>query len=391
MGLLVDQRRGDATLCVVAVTLGIVVPVLYDPKIIRRLMWSLRRYQNFLPLVFLFAAVPVWFHKLRTTTWDRLRHDRHRGSTSRAGGYLDQGATTLSLLVTVFLLVPLASQGMQYRGFKEPGETVALVEEIAASLEESAVLVFEARSGWGALDLAPALAYWKGFDVVWLQDKFTDGPALRDFVRRQTQAGRPVYFFTQGFNYYVAEPRMVPHRRWWFERRQLEETLQALPQRVLQSRMPLSVYRIESTGRNGPLEGGLDVGNWDDIYVAEALPWEQVDEQLTARWTKPDGAFFWLPGLDVGTREIVVHAGTIDGSGAFPRTLTASLDGIVLGEIPIVQDWTDYVFTVPSDWRPGGGAAPRLELSTQPLQPDAVTGNGDTRYLGVLVNAILWR
>jgi hypothetical protein len=35
--------------------------------------------------------------------------------------------------------------------------------------------------------------------------------------------------------------------------------------------------------------------------------------------------------------------------------------------------------------------APKLELTTQPLQPDAVNGKGDTRYLGVLVNAILWR
>lgn len=374
VALLADQRRGDATLCVIAVTLGIIVPVLYDPKIIRRAMWSLRRYQSFLPLVFLFAAVPIWFHQLEAAT----RTGRQRW------------LKPLSLLVAVFLLVPLATQGVRYRGFKQPGDAIALVDQIAGTLEEDAVLVFEARSGWGALDLAPALAYWKGFDVVWLRNKGTDGPALRDFVRRQTQSGRPVYFFTQGFNYYVPEPRVVPHRRWWFERRQLEETLGVLPERVLDSRMPLSSYRVVPTGRNGPLDGGLDVGNWDDIYVGEALPWEQVNEQLTARWTKPTGSFFWLPGLAAGAREIIVHAGTIENSGAFERTLTASLNGVVLGEIPLRQEWTDYVFAIPSDWRPAA-AAPRLELSTQPLQPDVVNGNGDTRYLGVFVNAILWR
>ena len=92
-----------------------------------------------------------------------------------------------------------------------------------------------------------------------------------------------------------------------------------------------------------------------------------------------------------GAREIIVPGGKIQGSERFNRTLSASLDDVELGEIPIVDDWIDYVFEVPSDWRPAEGEAPRLVLSTEPLQPDAVSGNGDTRYLGVLVNAIIWR
>jgi len=372
--VLADRRRGAASMCVVAVALGLSVPVLYNPEILRPLMWSLRRYQSFLPLVFLFAAVPLWGNDADA----RRLPARQRWVRYAAA------------LVTVFLLVPLAMQSWQYRGFKEPGDAIALVDDIAAGLEDDAVLIFEARSGWGALDLAPALAYWKGFDVVMLQRKETDGAALVDFVRREAQRGRPVYFFTQGFSYYVDEPRMVPWRRWRYERRQLEEVLGRLPSVVQESNMPLSVYRVEASGRNGPLEGGLDVGEWDDIYVGEAMPAE-VTGDMTARWTKPNNAFFWLPGLDPSAHQIIVHAGTIQNSGAFNRTLTARLDGIVLGEIPLVQDWTDYVFDVPSDWRPAGGETPVLQLSTQPLQPDEVNGNGDTRYLGVFVNAILWQ
>jgi hypothetical protein len=372
--VLADRRRGAASMCVVAVALGLSIPVLWNPEITRTLMWSLRRYQSFLPLVFLFAAVPLWGNDAEARRLPvRQRWVRY-----------------VAALVTAFLLVPLAMQSWQYRGFKEPGDAIALVDDIAAGLEDDAVLIFEARSGWGALDLAPALAYWKGFDVVWLQRKQTDGPALVDFVRRETQRGRAVYFFTQGFNYYVDEPRMVPWRRWRYERRQLEEVLGRLPSVVQESNMPLSVYRVEASGRNGPLEGGLDVGEWDDIYVGEAMPAEVTDD-MTARWTKPFGAFFWLPGLDQTARQVIVHAGTIQDSAAFNRTLTARLDGIVLGEIPLVQDWTDYVFDVPSDWQPAPGETPVLQLSTQPLQPDEVNGNGDTRYLGVFVNAILWR
>lgn len=377
--LLLDGRRSAVTLCVLAIALGVIVPVLWEPQITRTLMWSLRRYQSFLPLVFLFAAVPLWLDEPAGRR-DGARRRARRWRTLRR---------QVSAVVTAFLLVPLALQGAQYRGFKEPGDAIALIDGIAATLEDNAVLVFEARSDWGALELAPALAYWKSFEVVRLQFKETDGPALLDLVRRQAQAGRPVYFFTQGFNYYVDAPRMVPHRRWWLDRLQLEEVIGRLPEALQTSRVPLAAYRLEASGHNGPLDGMLDVGNWDDIYVGEALPWEATDD-LTARWTKGNG-FFWLPGLDAGTREIIVHAGTIQNSGAFNRTLTATLDGVVLGEIPVAQEWTDYVFDVPSEWRPAEGVAPRLTLSTQVLQPDVVNGNGDTRHLGVFVNAILWR
>ena len=373
--LLIDRRRGDATLCLLAVALGIIVPVLWSPSITRMLMWSLRRYQMFLPMVFLFAAVPLWIDD---------------PSFQRATSGARRGRRAVSLVVSLVLFATLGTLGWNYRGFKQPGETIAMVEEIAAGLEENAVLIFEARSGWGALDFAAPLAFWKGFDVVWLRDKNTDVEALRDFVRRQAQLGRPVYFFTQGFNYFVPDPRMVPHRRWWVQRQQLEEVLGVLPETILRSRFPLASYRVLPSGTNGPLDGMLDVGEWDDIYVGEVLPGE-IAGSFNARWTKGSGGFFWLPGLGEGTQEIIVHAATIQGSEGFNRTLSASLDGVELGEIPIVDEWIDYVFDVPSDWRPVEGEVPRLVLLTEPLQPDVVNGKGDTRYLGVLVNAIIWR
>ncbi len=373
--LLIDRRRGDATLCLLVVALGIIAPVLWSPSITRMLMWSLRRYQTFLPLIFLFAAVPLWLDD---------------PSFQRASAGARRGRRAVSLAVSLVLFATLGTLGWKYRGFKQPGETIAMIEEIAAGLEDNAVLIFEARSGWGALDYAAPLAFWKGFDVVWLRNKKTNVDALRDFVRRQAQLGRPVYFFTQGFNYFVPEPRMVPHRRWWVQRQQMEEVLGVLPETVLTSGFPLASYRVLPSGTNGPLEGMLDVGEWDDIYVGEVLP-REIAGDITARWTKGSGGYFWLPGLREGTREIIVHAGTIQGSERFNRTLSASLDGVELGEIPIVDDWIDYVFEVPSDWQPAEGEVPRLVLLTEPLQPDAVSGNGDTRYLGVYVNAIIWR
>jgi hypothetical protein len=340
-------------------------------------MWSLRRYQTILPFVFLFAAAAVW--------WPAGPARAADGAVGRT----EAGWSIAAAVVGALLVASVGQLGLRYRSIKEPGDAVAMVEQIAASVEDNAVLVFEARSGWGVLDFAPALEYWKGFDVVLLSSKrLSNDRALLDLVRRAAQRQRPVYFFTQGFNYYFARPRLVPHRQWSFERHEMEPSFGRLPAHMLVNEIRFNSYRLEPGGTNGPLEGGLDVGEWDDIYVGEALQAE-ISGPYTARWTKGLGRF-WLPGLGADAREIVVHAGTVEGSGAFNRTVRATLDGILLGEIPIVQDWTDYVFEVPSDWRPAEGRAPVLELSTEPLQPDVVSGSGDMRYLGIFVNAILW-
>jgi hypothetical protein len=371
--LLLDRRRGDVTLCVLAVALGIIVPILWHPGIQPPLMWSLRRYQTFLPLVYLFAAVPLW-------TWGA-----DAGKSVKRWGW----EHVAMLIVVMFLLTVSGLRGWDYRGFKETGNTIAVLDDIAATLEEDAVLLFEARSEWGVLDFAAPLAYWKGFEVYWVHAKDPPAGFLRDFVRRQEQRGRTVYFFTQGFTYFFAEPRAEPHRRWRYRRQQLEEVWGRMPERAPTSDFPFSVYRLEPSGVNGPLDGEIDVGDWDDMYVGESLPWEVAGE-ITARWTK-GRAFFWLPGMPAGVREIVVRADTVTDSESLGRSLRARLDGVDLGELPIVAGWPDYIFEVPSDWQPVAGQAPTLELTTEPIQPDAVNGNGDTRYLGVLVDAIRWR
>jgi hypothetical protein len=396
--LLLDRRRGEADMLALTVVLATSIPILYDPTISRDLMWALRRYETIYPFVFLFAAAAVWWlpSRVRATRGDGAQRSSGKGEGSApswmrgpAGGAAELGWSAAAAVAGALLIAGVAHEGLRYRDVNEPGPAIAMVEEIASSLEDNAVLVFEARSDWGVRDFAPALKFWKGFDVVMLQSKQMAGErALLDFVRRQAQRGRSVYFFTQGFNYYFPTPRLVPHRNWVFRRRVLEPGFGELPRNVLENDVRFATYRLEPGGTNGPLAGGLDVGEWDDIYVGEALSAE-VSGPFTARWTKGTGRF-WLPGLDAAAGEIVVHADTIGGSGAFNRTLRAQLDGVPLGEITIEQGWTDYVFEVPSDWRPAEGRAPVLELFTEPLQPDAVSGSGDMRYLGIFVNAILW-
>jgi len=373
--LLLEHRGMPERLLLLWIGLGIAVPILAAPKITPLLMWALRRFQTFLPLVFLLAAAAVW--------WPLV------GVRKRLAGRALTIATTASAIVAVGLGGLLATNGLRYRGFEQPGAALAAIEEIAGSVEDNAVLVFEPRSGSRLLGFAPALAYWKGFDVVWFHQKQVDDEVFRGFVMRQAQRGRPVYYFTQGFNYYLSKPRFEPHRKWVFQLLELEEARRRLPTEVRSNAVQFTSYRVEPGGNNGPLEGELDVGDWDEIYVGEVGAVE-ISGDRTARWTKGT-SFFWLPGLDDDVTEIIVQAASLLGSAQPPRTLTARLDGVDLGEIPIEENWRDYVFEVPSQWQSAEGVAPRLELLTDPVQPDQILGNGDLRYLGVFVDAITWR
>ena len=182
--LIVDRRRRTPTLSILAIAVGASVPVLAEPNIIPRLMWALRRYQpTIFPAVFLLAAVGIWWMT------ERLSARSAATSTSVSRGRL---ALASSVTVTATLVSVLAISGVPYRGFKEPGAAVDMIEAIHGSVEEDAVLIFEARSGWPLLGFASSLELWKGHDVLWLRNKVANPEVLRDYVRRQAQKGRSV-------------------------------------------------------------------------------------------------------------------------------------------------------------------------------------------------------
>lgn len=390
--LVLDRQRDEATFVFLAVFLGVSIPILFEPNIRPMLMWTLRR---FLPLIypgiFLLAAVATWwpFELVRRRS-GAGGLDSGAGSLQGAVGAKWLRATAVAGCVAVSLLMAaaLASRGLGYRGFKQPGEAAALLDEIADSVEPDSVLIFEARSDWRLLDLAPGLDYLKGFDVLWLHAKRVDPANVREFVWQQARQGRSVYFFTQGFNYYIPEPKMVPHHRWSFWLQEMEEVLGRRPTTVHANPIRFASYRMEPGGFNGPVESPLDIGAFDDIYVGEMLP-PEYDALRSFRWTKGT-SYVWLPGLDAETTQFLVDMRTFSDPSK-PRTLRVSLDGVELGEAVVTGGWRTYRFDVPAEWQPSGSSAPRLELSIEPMRPADVVGGDDQRYLGVSINTISWR
>ena len=378
--LILQRRRRTATLSCLAVLIVASIPVLVEPNILPGLMWSLRRYQpTVFPAVFLLAAVAIWW----LPEWLRRRAAENRRLRWQAKLGVVGAVAATAVLVSV-----LAVMGSTYRGFTEPGHAIDMIEAIHESVEENAVLVFEARSGWRVLDFAPALEFWKGHEVIWLRRKNTDSEVFRSFVLRQARRGKPVYFFTQGFNYLIAEPRMVPHRRWWFDHHELGPNATELPDVIHENRIAFTSYRVELGGGIEPLDRRLDIGVWDAIYVGEMYPPES-DRNGFVRWTKGVG-WVWLPGLDETATQIIVNLTTFLPPDGTPRMLRVTLDDVVLGEVELEQRWRNYIFDIPSTWQPSD-SVPKLELSTEPMRPAEVVGGTDRRYLGVRLDTVEWR
>jgi len=299
-------------------------------------------------------------------------------------------AVGLGIALAVGLALALATRATPYRQARDYHGARAAVDAIASSVEPDAVLIFEARSGWRLLDLAPSLAYAKGFDVLSVFLEEDDLASLSSFFLRQAQMNRPVYFFTQGFNYYFPTPRAVPHRQWSYWLEELEEVQGRLPYGIRGSRIPFASYRLVVGQANDSVDGGLDIGRWDDIFVAEMLP-PEADWRRSVRWSKAT-AFIWLPGLgsDASHIDLRMHSPEIPSQAG--RSLRLMLDDVALGEVVLEPlSWETYSFEVPPEWRPQEGRVPRLTLLSTPFRPADEFDSDDQRQLGVRVDSVHWR
>jgi hypothetical protein len=380
---------------VLLVLIGAGLPVLINPRIYPNNMWALRRYLPvIIPLFFTVGAYALW------RVWGVLSGRPKEEPGGDKEDRPDQGrgkvrwrltlATAGSLALALALASTLAVRATPYRQAQDYKGARQILDAITTDVGPEAVLVFEARSGWRMLDLAPGLAYARNLDVVSIYREEDNLETLRGFFLSLAQGGRPVYFFTQGFNYYFPAPRAEPKRKWSYWLEELEEVRRRLPVRTYGSRVPFASYTLEVGRGNGPLNEALDIGNWDDVYVAEMLPLEP-DWRMFTRWTKAT-AFVWLPGLGSDATHIEIHMHSPEIPSQPGRTLRLVLDEIDLGEVVIEPTWRTYTFEIPSEWRPQEGQVPRLTLSTTPFRPaDEFAGSADRRQLGVRLDWVRWR
>ena len=393
--MLVSRRQLATGGLVLLVLVGAGLPVLYNPRIYPHNMWALRRYLPVvIPLFFTAGAYALWRVWSLLGGWPAAASDKggQDQEEERRGDvrWRLTLATAVALALALALALTLATRATLFRQAQDYRGARLILDATAAAVEPNSVLIFEARSGWRMLDLAPGLAYAKNLDVLSIYREDDSLEALRGFFLRLAQGGRPVYFFTQGFNYYFPAPRAVPHRKWSYWLEELEEVQRRLPVRAYGSRVPFASYTLEVGRSNGPVNEGLDIGNWDDVYVAEMLP-PEPDWRMFTRWAEAT-AFVWLPGLGPEASYLEIHMQAPEIPSQPGRTLRLMLDETDLGEVLIEPTWQTYTFEIPSEWRPQEGKVPRLTLSTTPFRPaEEFDGSTDRRQLGVRLDWVRWR
>lgn len=362
-----------------------VVAVLYRPLIRPEMMWSLRRY---VPVIFptfhLLGALALAL----TAGWIVARA---RGSDGSAAGVPARVVSGLAIgLIAAFGLhhgVQLAENGIQLAYVQHRAHAVEFIDRLAGTLDEEALLLFEARSGWRSLDYAPALAYWKGFDVLNTFRKQPPEELLRDYLWGQLRGDRPVYSFSQGFNYYFPSPGAVPMRPWVEFLEELESTTTELPSRIHTNRVVTNQYRLDAARRNTPLPGnGINCGHWDDYFVGEMYASEH-DGRERFRWTEGNGRL-WLAGIGQGAVHLTLRLGAPGADLGLDRQLTFRLDGELVARRPVRPGLHDYHLELPAD--PERAFAPMLEMNVKPFVPAELGVSDDRRWLGVRCYDVRW-
>jgi hypothetical protein len=94
-------------------------------------------------------------------------------------------------------------------------------------------------------------------------------------------------------------------------------------------------------------------------------------------------------GIRPQNREVVLRLSSGRPRGATGSDVTVSIDGRVLGNAVVTNDFHDYVFPIPPDFatelakRDG---APQIRIHSSTWSPSLAMGGTDNRALGVMLD-----
>lgn len=130
----------------------------------------------------------------------------------------------------------------------------------------------------------------------------------------------------------------------------------------------------------------LNAGENDEFFLGEG--WSDADHvgQETYRWAVAEEATLHVPGRRGSS--IAVHALPLRHASLAAQTMRVMLNGAVLGEVTLHDEWRDYRFDAPADlWREGWNeVAFGFGRTTSPMTFDPASK--DPRTLAVLFESI---
>ena len=362
--------------------------LLWRKIIIPELLWAYRRYLPVvLPATLMAAAGLLGLSAERA--WLRLRMRPRRAMPSIAA----------ALVIT--LVVPAAgwitwrswAYGSRYAQVRDLRGSRRVIRTLAAALPLDAVVLVEPFTRRGLPRFENAIQHELGLGMLRLPEPEMDERVVLDVVRDQIARDRSVYLLTTGYLEAVDWLRAEPVKAFLWEGARLEETPQTGSRQPIEMEpvvINAKLYRLYP-GAPVPLRGELDVGGWDDLYLA-GRTLENIEGrrgERSFRWTHPVSRFI-LPGVEEATESFLITLASGYPPDLGEQRVTVRLDGLEMATVVVRRGFRDYSFPVPSEWAPTGEPA-ALEIETTPaLNPADTEGSADRRTLGVAVDRIRW-
>jgi hypothetical protein len=357
----------------------------YKIRIIPEHFWAGRRFLAvILPGVMLLIGTAAFGGR-----W--IEAATRRGPLVRAWPGLLQAAVGVVLVLVVGIQVVRASRPI-FRHVEYAG-LIPHLETLASTFGDDDLVIFESRGASDSHVLAMPLAYVYARHV--LVFARTDPPkeVFRDFFYWALKRYRHVFFVGGGGGGTELLSRSMTVRAVrgeGFQIPEYESAVNAYPAGVHRKEFDLSVYEFLPK----PAESDvitIDVGSTDDLYVRRMYAKEQNPAGFTLRWTRNE-SYISLVGVQPHHHLLTMWMGAGGRApNAEPATVEAFLDDRSLGRVTVGEGIRRYEFRIPQEVAAAlsrQDSAATLRLTTTTWNPQRLTGNGDPRDLGVMLDRL---
>lgn len=356
---------------------------LYKMRIWPEHYWLARRFiPEILPGAAIFAAAaifaPLWMIS---------------GSDPRRNKKIRPLAIVFGVVATLLLGRHYLSASQPLRTHIEYANAIPQIENLAARFGDNDLVIVEARESSELHTLALPLSYIWARNVLVLYTARPDKAMFAEFFAWARTKYDNVYFLGRGGpdgtdllspGLGVEQLKGGTIRVPVFEATSYE----TLPARLRTLSFNFTVYRFaDSSSHDGAFR--IDVGGFDEFQAFQFHDKERLGRgETTFRWTR-DRSTLSVVRIEADDRELVLRVSNGRPPAAPPARLTVFLADQPIGAVDPVGEFRDYVFAIPAELasklaQQSAGAEIRLESTT--WTPRDVSGGGDDRVLGVMID-----
>ena len=310
------------------------------------------------------------------------------------------GGVFLLLLALHYLRMSAPVQNhVEYAGI------IPKIEQIAASIQDTDLLIVESRDASDTHVLGLPLAYIYDRNVLLLRSRVPDKSTFGSFLDWAHQRYSRVLFMGGGGTELLSrrwDVRPVAGER--FQVPEFETSRYTFPRTVRRKEFDYSLYEFVPPRAGAPVTTEIDVGTQDDLHVLRFHAKETANGR-SFRWTR-DTSYLSLSTLPATCREITLWMDDGGRPATVPRAdVTVSLQlgyeagkppsvERILGTVAVTSGFKPYTVSVPPDLAAlaaANGEPIRLKLTTSVWIPQQTLGTQDDRDLGVMVDRVAVR